>query len=222
MWECRTLYQTSDTNEENNMKKVIGTAIALCILIEAAAVCLFFYFSRGCPGSQAAEVTLMTAQSVLTGLVTFTGLLFTVMAQEAQQKKRYLEEMCPCFAVVCNNVSAKKDASVIGKGKYILASADGEEVRDADVQIINTKDGAALNVSIRRGDNAGFYLGYIGAGEKKAYLVLNAEMPGDFYISFEDVCGNKYEQRIMYEYRKTECCFHSGRVRRIEIYEKGH
>ena len=201
------------------MKKIIFSTIILCLIIVIVSMMLYFYYSADSFNIQVVEVSKIFTQSILSGIVTFTGLFFTVMAQEIQQKMRCLEELCPCFVVACQGFSAKKELSDSGD-HYNIRVADGSlKVRDVDGFIKNAKGNFALNVTIY-GENKEFYLGYMEKEKEKVGLVLNAENPGEFIICFEDICGNKYKQKITYKYDGNKYCFWSERARRIKKYEK--
>lgn len=183
---------------------VVAVVIIASIIIEIKMKNLYFDNSNNTDPEKIAEISTIVFQSILSGTITFLGLLFTIVTQGFQNESKEKKQLCPCFIIITKGkVSAEIDKIEI-KDEAINVEKNEKSFRIQDCILINVKNNYALNTY------------FLGTNNKKQYfennaehatilsLALSARGAGNFFVFFEDVYGNKYKQKIKYFLNDTE------------------
>lgn len=180
------------------MKKYIFITIGIFIISELV-VCFIYVKSTN---DNTLEITKTMMQAITSGIITFIGLLFTILFQEKQSEHKQSTELCPCFVINSDGTAgAKENGTDFDNTSITVICSSAAQVRLIQCKLFNAKNNQALNVSISNNKNEN-YLGSTGDKELIRNLILKSEGVDEFFINFEDVYGIKYKQKIIYEYFK--------------------
>lgn len=182
------------------MKNKIWCLIVLCLVVAIIAGYIFWHNTSN--DDPVADVSKQVFSSLITGLVSFTGLLITITFQNQQALHKQLVDIQPCFVVIPDGAaSAEKTRDYFqSNGQYYLCSSS-TYLRTISSQIKNVKSNAyAINVALTDDLQKIHYP--LGSYENEPITCDLALKNGTslFYIDFEDVYGTKYYQEIKYEY----------------------
>lgn len=184
------------------MKKIIIFTICICIIVEIVVTGAFMYLSQDECSEKLVVVAQIILQAILSGVVTFVGLFFTILSQERQANDSFILQQRPCFIIDPPNYASVKSvlSEITTKQSLIICHEDGE-VRTSQCVLKNVKDNYGINVFIRSENSNLNYIGNFSKDYgKNVQLVLKAQEDGEFWVEFEDVYGNKYKQKINYKY----------------------
>ena len=179
------------------------TIIIFCaILLLTIGILLFAVSSDNCL-EIFSTLSKIAFQSVLSGLITFIGLLITISFQTKQAEEKRLLDLCPCFIVEGSGAaSALMDQhDFTDEGHVVFVCSDSTNQRSCVCLLHNTKAVYALNIELLNDRNELCYsLGSKAKVDESLLLVLLGNNPSFFSVRFKDSYGNQYVQRIEYKY----------------------
>lgn len=185
------------------MRKIFLFILIVVLILAVIPIVIYLNFYN--PESNNAMVSIMgiVIESLLTGAVTFTGLIITFSFQRQHDKENYEKSVCPCVVVKTasdNNSSQKIDSSLVDKTELLVTNE--KYVRGLKCNIFNPTSNYILNVKL------------VGIGEREFPLELKRNKTFKLYLannnknklvfSFEDIFGNRYRQIIEYEKVENE------------------
>lgn len=187
------------------MKKWVLLAAIICIVI---IIGLGFFIVNNSPCKPIETLTNLSKdaiQSILTGVITFLGLFFTMSFQHSQTIREKEEAICPNFVVeASNHASANMQYSDCKQSDFCSAGDVYKgNVRTQKIQIDNCKSTFAVNtILLTKDKNQSHSVGSITHETITLDCTLEAGS-SYFYIQFDDAIGTKYSQKIDYEYQKS-------------------
>lgn len=186
------------------MKKKIFIVIIVCAIVLIASGMLFLKASCYDCMKNVSTLCKISFQSILSGLITFTGLLITISFQTKQAEEKHLLDLCPCFIVEENDAASElMDYRYFANDtQKTVVCTEKSKLRSCVCLLQNTKEVSSLNVELLndRGDVC-LNLGSKAKVNEKLFLVLSGENPSTLFVRFKDSYGNQYTQCIDYKYK---------------------
>ena len=181
------------------MKKYLIIAVIIAFALICGATILYCIFSAELTiCDKLVELSMIFLQAILTGLVTFLGLLFTFMFQERHSSK--LEEIKdrPFLAIrMCEEYQIGPIINSKSAERNIICVSNQETVRLVHCNVFNAKSNVLLNLELE-------------LGQKKESICISDSVPFKMYLAndginqlyfyFEDIHGNNFKRSVDYSY----------------------
>lgn len=212
--------ESENFRKEKLMKRIYSITFIVVIVFALISVILYIYYYDSKSSNLMMSILEICMDSLLTGAVTFIGLIVTFSFQRKQDKENYEKNICPCIVVQTADKARPSQKNINPQLKETeLLLTDAKNVRTLDCKIFNPTSNCILNVKIHIGQNE---VPIELSGKSKIYKChLASGIESEILFTFEDIFGNRYMQKIKYKQETSlNYVFHYSPPRKLKKREE--
>ena len=187
------------------MRKLLILIISSIIALGVFLCLLFSWNSTDSLNEQIVTLSKIALQSIISGFITFLGLYITISFNERQINRKELIEKRPNLSIdFIGKASSKKNRDTIDSKNTIICT-ESKNVRTIDCRIKNLKECEVKRIHIKHSRIISIEIKCLDKFE--VALCENPIKCKRFYIVYEDVMGNKYQQKVKYKFEKRKSTY---------------